>query len=191
MKRHDIDTLAKRVLTPVEYNNIINIASRKENIFDNMADFDSKLGGAGIHNINQGKTGRYNGKDRDVYRPIQYIYSYIQMDSEQVEWVTREIIHMCGLHLESLIKRLTRITRLPLGQSLTLSIVRTKLDNQTFKNLKVIINPYNDAKHRLDHDKDTHLFDIESALLCYAATRKIAKKIIPLASLYTPLCVWD
>jgi hypothetical protein len=59
------------------------------------------------------------------------------------------------------------------------------------KILKVIINPYNDAKHRLDHDKDTHLFDIESALLCYAATRKIAKKIIPLVSLYTPLCVWD
>lgn len=126
MKRHDINTLAMSVLTPAEYNNIINIASMKDKIFDNMADFDSKLGGAGIHNINQEKTGRYHGKDRDVYRPIQYIYSYIQMDSEQVDWVTREIIR---LHLESLIKRLTRITRLPLGQALTLSIVRTKLDD--------------------------------------------------------------
>lgn len=191
MNKNDIMELSREVLSQEEFNEIINIAADKTHVFVNMINFDRKLGGAGIHNINLGQTGRYHIKDRDIYRPYQYIYAYIQMDYEQIEWVTREIIHMCGLHLESLIKRLASITRLPLGQALTLQIVRMKLENQIYNYLRVIVKPYNNAKHKLNHEKDTHLFDLESALLCYASTRKLSKIISPLASLNTPLSVWE
>ena len=68
MNKHDIDTLANSVLTPVEYDNIINIASSKDNIFANMIDFDSKLGGAGIHNVNIG-IAKYNELFNKSARP--------------------------------------------------------------------------------------------------------------------------
>ncbi|MFD2878804.1 hypothetical protein ACFTAO_27185 [Paenibacillus rhizoplanae] len=91
-----------------------------------MLEIDTKIGGAGIHNINVGDNGSYERKDRDIFRPIQYINAYLKMKPENFNWVTREIIHMSGLHLGSMIKRLFNIRRYPLGQALALPLAKVK-----------------------------------------------------------------
>ncbi|MFD1906044.1 hypothetical protein ACFSQ7_21365 [Paenibacillus rhizoplanae] len=60
------------------------------------------------------------------FRPIQYINAYLKMKPENFNWVTREIIHMSGLHLGSMIKRLFNIRRYPLGQALALPLAKVK-----------------------------------------------------------------
>lgn len=156
-----------------------------------MLEIDIKIGGAGIHNINIGDTGRYERGDRDIFRPIQYIYAYLKMKPEDFDWVTREIIHMSGLHLESLIKRLFTIRRYPLGQALALPLAKVKLERHLYETLKLVIKPYNNAKHNLEQHKDTHLFDTETALLYYVAVRKTALMLMPITHLYTPSTTWN
>ncbi|THF76523.1 hypothetical protein [Cohnella fermenti] len=119
------------------------------------------------------------------------IYAYLKMQPGDFDWVTREIIHMGGLHLESLIKRLFNIDRFPLGQALASPLAKFKLDSQLYLNLKEIIKPYNNAKHHLDHKKDTHLFSVECAILYYLSVRKISLKLMPIVHLYTLAEVWD
>lgn len=98
---------------------------------------------------------------------------------------------MCGLHLESLIKRLFKITRYPLGQALSLPLAKLKLENQLYLDLKAIIKPYNSAKHDMKHNKDTHLFDVNSALLYYVTTRKLSQQLMPITHLYTLPKTWE
>ncbi|MEK4250337.1 hypothetical protein [Paenibacillus sp. FSL W7-1287] len=190
MKR-EINGIADRMLTSEEISNIQVICQNRKNLFLGMIQIDMRIGGAGIHNINCGKTGRYEIKDRDVFRPIQYIYAYLKMKPDDFDWVTREIIHMSGLHLESLVKRLFSINRFPLGQALAIPLAKIKLDSELHTNLKAMVGPYNNAKHHLEQKKDTHLFDVESALLYYVSVRKLSIKIMPLTHLYTSSETWD
>lgn len=143
--------VADRLLTDKEYFQFVNLVN-DYNIYNKVFDFDVQLGGIGILNINDNETGRY---DRDVFRPIQYIWAYLQMDIENIEWVTREIVHMCSLHFESLVKRLFMISKLPLGQALTMRVAPLKLDKQTIKDLRLLVQPYNQAKHHLLQEKDS------------------------------------
>jgi hypothetical protein len=143
MDKNQLLKIAEKRLTKDElyYIQTIDISEQVETIYKQIQVFDLSMeGGIGIHNINdQEKSGRYHTKDRDIFRPFQYIEAYLQMDYKHIEWVTREIIHMCGLHLESLIKRLFKLTRIPLGQALTLKIAGLKLDRELLSDLKVII----------------------------------------------------
>ena len=188
---NDIRVLAQRLFNNDEILDILRISSDKDNLFANMFEYDKKLGGPGIHNINKGNTGRYSVKDRDIFRPIQYIYAYFKMKPGDFDWVTREIVHMCGLHLESLVKRLFSITRYPLGQALALPLARLKLDKQLLLDLKSVINPYNNAKHHMDHTKDSHLFDVETALLYYVITRHLSLKLLEITHVYTDAETWN
>lgn len=189
--KNEILGIANRTLTSEEIHNIQVICQNRKNLFLGMMQIDMKIGGAGIHNINYGSTGRYEIKDRDVFRPIQYIFAYLKMRPDDFDWVTREIIHMSGLHLESLIKRLFSFNRLPLGQALAIPLAKIKLDSQLHSSLKAMVRPYNNAKHHLEHKKDTHLFSVESALLYYVSVRKLSLKIMPLTHLYTPSEIWN
>lgn len=188
---NEIIAMASRLLTSEEIRDIQLLCKNRKNLFLEMIQIDMKMGGAGVHNINKGNTGRYEIKDRDIFRPIQYIYAYLKMQPDDFDWVTREIIHMSGLHLESLIKRLFNIDRFPLGQALALPLAKFKLDSQLYSNLKAIIKPYNSAKHHLDHKKDTHLFSVECALLYYISVRKVSLKLMPIVHLYTSAETWD
>ena len=195
MEKNLLYKIAQKRLSKDEFDYIQNIDVKNENmsIYKQVELFELSLNkGVGIHNINdfvEGR-GRYNIKDRDIFRPFQYIEAYLQMDYEDIEWITREIVHMCGLHLESAIKRLFKLTRIPLGQALTYKIAELKLGRELLSDLKVIVKPYNSAKHSLMHDKDTHMFDIHTTLLCYAITRKLSNELLPLIHLYTDENVW-
>ncbi|MBU8716079.1 hypothetical protein KM924_26655 [Brevibacillus parabrevis] len=190
MKRLLFET-ADRLLTREEQVQLRELRINIENFYENLLVLDRVLGGIGIFNINKGDIGRYDVRDREILRPFQYIDAYFQMDHQHVSWVTREIVHMCGLHLESMIKNMFSFSRMPLGQALTQWVVSNRLDNQLMIDLRVIVGLYNDAKHRVNHQKDTHLFDISDALVCYIVTRKISMRLMPMVRLYTPLEVWE
>lgn len=68
---------------------------------------------------------------------------------------------------------------------------KLKLDPQTYKDIRSLIKPYNDAKHHVNHRKDTHLFLVEEALLYYAATRKISISLMSCTHMYTPRETWS
>lgn len=189
--RNYIIDIADKLLTSQEIRDLRFIANNRKNMFSAMLKIDTKIGGAGIHNINIGDTGRYERKDRDIFRPIQYIYAYLKMKPGDFDWVTREIIHMSGLHLESMIKRLFTIRRYPLGQALALPLAKVKLEKHLYETLKLVIRPYNNAKHNVEQHKDTHLFDTETALLYYVAVRKTALMLMPITHLYTPSDTWN
>lgn len=64
-----------------------------------MIKFDTMMGGVGLHNINNGGSGRYHVKERDIFRPIQYIKNETRelrmghsRDNSYV-WITFRIIN--------------------------------------------------------------------------------------------------
>lgn len=95
--------------------------------FERLLSFDRALGGPGMHNVNRGRMGAYSIEDRDVFRPYQYCWMHFSLPDERLEWMTREIVHMCGLHLEELVERVAKGRRLTLGQGLKNPTVREVL----------------------------------------------------------------
>src|SRR5215210_3415395 len=91
--------LAREVLDDEELGRLGALAEAPD--FVDLLAFDRSLGGPGMHNINRGRIGAYHPEDRDVLRPFQYCWAYFSLPEERLAWVTREIVHMCGLHLES------------------------------------------------------------------------------------------
>ncbi len=148
----------------------------------NFIEFDRGLGGVGIFNVNNGNTGAYDVRDRDIYRPYQYILSFLEF---KTPWLTRGIIQKCGLHLESIVKRITGRDKLPLGQALSTYIARQKIGVELVRELMTIVNLYNNSKHKVNQPKDTHLFCFEEAIVCYLVTRKLSNKIIPFVKIHS------
>ena len=98
---------------------------------------------------------------------------------------------MSSLHIESLIKRIGNISNLPLGQALRKAVVRRRIDPVTWGQIDRYTRIYNDAKHNLRHQKDSHMFSVEGALLAYFVCRKLGAKLYPLANLITDLSVFE
>ena len=183
--------LVHKLLSDEELVFLEDVLFAEVDLYEKLLVLDQKIGGIGIHNINHGNRGRYHVNDRDIFRPLQYIERYFQLDYENRAWVTREIIHMCGLHLEAMVKNIFVISKLPLGQAISQKAAPPKLGLELVNDIKVIVKLYNDSKHRVDQDKDTHLFSVQDAVMCYVATRKISMRVMPFVKLYTPIEVWN
>ena len=80
---------------------------------------------------------------------------------------------------------------LPLGAALRKTIVKRKVDSTTWKQIDTFTHIYNDAKHNFGHEKDTHMFSVEDALLAYFVCRKLGLKLYSLASLATDIRLFD
>ena len=136
--------------------------------------------------VSQGRTGNYAPEDRDVFRPLQYCADYFQLMTEgRGEWMTREIVHMSALHLEALVQRIGLSHRLPLGRAIRETMFREKVDSRTWQLLDDFRDIYNAAKHDMGHEKDTHLFSVEDAILAYVVCRKLGIRLHCLADLNT------
>lgn len=149
-----------------------------------LLDLDGQIGGLGISNINCGNSGIYAIEDRDVFRPIQYC-AMIFSSADHMEWHARDIVLMSGLHLESLIKRVSRVYSLPLGALLQKAAVRRELDPACMQMLQKFADFYNDAKHNVGHEMDTHLFSAGDAIVAYLVSRKLGLSLYPKARLST------
>lgn len=73
--------------------------------YDALVTFDQRLGGPSMGVLSANGHGRYDVADRDVFRPLQYCSMCLRTDHTTREWTARETVHMTGLHLESLVKR--------------------------------------------------------------------------------------
>lgn len=151
--------------------------------FDALLDFDHQLGGASIGALSENGHGRYAVVDRDVFRPLQYCGMYLGAEASIREWTARETVHMAGLHLESLIKRVGRVGPLPLGGALRHVLVRPKLDPVLWQQLVAFSKVYNAAKHDVDQEMNTHLFSVEDAVLAYCICRQLAMPLYAQAGL--------
>lgn len=163
---------------------------------DQLIAFDEKLVGPSISRMNCERSGRYEIADRDIFRPLQYCGSYFDamFSKENIDdplWLTRDIVEMSSLHIESLIKNIGSIARLPLGTALQKAIVKQRVDPETWKQLDTFTHVYNDAKHNFSHEKDTHMFSVEDATLSYLVCRKLGEKLYPLARLVTNISIFE
>jgi len=156
---------------------------------EQMAEFDAQIGGPSLKSINQDGSGNYEIADRDVFRPLQYCEKHFRhgLQESNLEWQARDIVEMSCLHIEALLKRISGFHWLPLGSILRKSIARRKLDEDTYSRALIFSGIFNQAKHNLSHEKDTHLFSVSDAILAYFIARRLAVSLYPLARLKTDL----
>lgn len=194
MGRHTeaLRELAEEILASDILTELFRVARADYPVLAEVIAFDLRLGGPSFTTVNHGTGGRYEGDDRDVFRPFQYCTAYFhQMLGDDVnEWQTREIVKMSSLHLEALVKRIGNVLNLPLGQALRNVVAKRRIDSATWDQLDRYTRIYNAAKHAFDHDKDTHMFSIEDAILAYFVCRGSGAKLYPLANLATNLQVF-
>ncbi len=80
---------------------------------------------------------RYQPADRDVFRPLQYVDMEFRAAIRfgEMEWRARDIVEMASLHVESLIKRIGRVGRMPLGAALGNVLVQRRVDAVTYRRI--------------------------------------------------------
>ena len=139
--------------------------------------------GLGQHNINE-KTGRGSVtavariEDRAIFRPIQYVDSYLQQIS--LEWLTRSIVTMSCLHVENSLKRQLKIdARLSIGMILKRGKARS-LDADLVEVLWELNEAVsNKSKHTIEHTyADGHMFSIVDSLAVYLICRTLGSRIL-------------
>lgn len=186
-------TLASDLLTEAELDEFGQLFS--EEPFDNgkLLELDRNLGGPGFSNVSCNGTGRYHVEDRDVFRPLQYCSMYFKMayEGSDAHWLTRTLVQMSSLHVEGLVKSMVGGSMQPLGRVLRTPSVRQRLDPVIWNRINQFTSIYNEAKHNLNHPKDTHLFSIEDALLSYIIARKLAAALYPVARIHTELTIFS
>ncbi len=185
--------LAKELVDSAELNQLRSLTKAHLPDYDQLIMFDKSLGGPSMTSINCDNLGRYDVADRDVFRPLQYCGMYFRngFQTSNIEWFSRHIVHMSSLHIESLIKRIGKVWRFPLGKALRESRVKRKVDQVTWSQIDRFTRVYNDSKHNVNHPKDTHLFSIQDAIVAYIVSRKLGFVLYPLAKLTTDLDIFN
>ena len=144
---------------------------------------DDTIPGLGQHNINE-RTGRGTVRaearieDRPIFRPIQYVGMYLH--GGPVEWLTRNIVTMSCLHVESSLKRHLKIdSRLSIGMILKRGNARS-LDADLAEVLWELNEAvYNKSKHTIERTyADGHMFSIADALAVYLICRTLGSRIL-------------
>lgn len=190
----ELRILSDELLSEEERETLRTIISIWPRSYDMLSKLDNLLGGPGFSNINCRKTGRYHVDDRDIFRPLQYFSMYFDAASKNEEnrdWFARDIVQTGGIQLESLVKRVAGVDRLPLGQALANALVKRLLNPIDRQRMQQYSKLYNAAKHKMDQSKDTHLFSFEDAILSYFIVRKLAAILYPLAKMKTDLNIFS
>lgn len=183
-----IESLVNEILPDISIEAIIAIVGeRQHNLRESITlleEYDKKIPGKGIHNINRpdgqgGYTGDYDIKDRPIYRPIQYVEAYFVWE-DYFEWHTRAFVEMSCLHIEACLKRYCKhIGRSSLGKLLHSKKGRS-LPKDLWSQLNSVVKYlYNPAKHHIPAE-DCHLFTEADAIAAYFICRKLGQELIDL-----------
>jgi len=185
--RREIATLLKEVVCVISMEDVFSILTQRQQSleygFTLFAKYDKGIPGKGIHNIEKpdgegGWTGNYDIVDRPIYRPIQYVEAYFTWDN--FEWLSRDIVEMACLHVESCLKRYCgRNDRKMFGKLLSSEEGRTlpsKLWNWLDQIRQYLYNP---AKHYIP-EYEGHLFSSEEAIASYFICRKLGLELLQL-----------
>lgn len=183
----DIGTLFDEVVTVISRKDVVSIINkRKKDVilgFDLFADCDARIPGKGVHNIERpngrgGYTGDYEIKDRPIFRPIQYIEAYFTWDN--FAWLTRDIVRMACLHVESCLKRYCGKNGNEMFGNLLFSSEGRAIPEKLWDWLdRVRKQMYNLAKHHIPR-KQQHLFSKEDAICSYFICRKLGWELLEL-----------
>ena len=144
---------------------------------------DETIPGLGQHNINEitgsgAVTAVARIEDRPIFRPIQYVGSYLQHLS--LEWLTRSIVTMSCLHVENSLKRQLKVEgRLSIGMILKRGKAQS-LDADLIETLWELNEAvYNQAKHSIERTyADGHMFSIADSLAVYLICRTLGSRIL-------------
>jgi hypothetical protein len=192
--------LGNEVFAPPEWERLRQVTTLDPLDRESLAEFDRSLGGpcvtaianrnlvGGTLNIPGHGVGRYAVADRDVFRPLQYCSAYL---TGVGGCQARDVVQMSIAHIEVLVKRIVKRPFLPLGAALRITAAKSRIDARTWSQLERLILIYNEAKHRFDHDKDTHMFTMEDALATYFVCRRLGQKLYPLVKLSTDFAVFE
>ena len=154
-----------------------------ESALRDLALIDVTIPGLGQHNINEemeggGITAVARIEDRDIFRPIQYVGSYLHHRS--LEWLTRSIVTMSCLHVENSLKRQLKVGgRFSIGMILKRGKAQS-LDADLVGALWELNEAvYNQAKHSIEHTyADGHMFSIADSLAVYLICRTLGSRIL-------------
>jgi hypothetical protein len=103
-----LTTLATAILIESEIEEFGQLFTEEPFNFQELIKFDQRLGGPGFSNVSCDGHSRYHVEDRDIFRPLQYCSMYFEMayEGSKPEWLTRTLVQMSSLHIESLVKRI-------------------------------------------------------------------------------------
>jgi hypothetical protein len=145
-----------------------------------LKEFDTRIGGVGLHN-------QADQKLPGAHRPLTYVHTILR--SAHPERFTRFAIHASCAHVEYVLKEAARLglfgriraSRWPLGT--IVKQTRGQLAPSLYENLSWLSKRIcNFAKHDFDtpeglEDGDSlgvHLFDLEEAIAVYFVARRLA-----------------
>jgi hypothetical protein len=188
MMRSDIALLLEDIVSEISKEDVNNIVARHdisvELGFDIFEECDKRIPGKGVHNIEKpngrgGFTGDYELGDRPIYRPFQYVEAYFSWDN--FEWLTRDIVRMACLHVESCLKRYCKRYGTEMFGNLLNSEAGKTLPRKLWTWLDLIrVEFYNTSKHHITKSED-HLFSKEDAISVYFICRKLGYELLSLA----------
>ena len=153
--------------------------------YDRLVAMDRSIGGVGLHNVNRKEgeelTGAYRIKLRPLFRPIQYVFSWISDDD--LTWNARRIVQDSCLHVEYAVKfrfHISETKNASLGVLLDSPPVRQELE-PLFLDLLRSLNRvvYRKAKHTIEDIRlDSHQFSPADALAVYLVCRWAGNKLL-------------
>lgn len=157
--------------------------------YESLVAIDERLGGVGLHNVNKriGKdiTGGYRGELRPLFRPIQYVQSYVTGDD--LVWDARRIVQDSCLHVENALKfRCNLDMNASLGVLLRQKMVFNSVDTNLLKILRTLNDlVYGAAKHSVEEvNIDAHRFTPADSLAVYLICRWAGVKLLEPTGLF-------
>ncbi len=147
-----------------------------------LLDLNRQTPGPHLTLLRENKT-IYAAADRDVFRPLEYCARFLGAEESARVWLARGTVHMAGLHLEALVKRVARLGPVPLGAGLRAARVRRLVGSAHWEQLVAFAHVYNASKHDVNQPLNTHLFSVEDAVVAYCVSRRLALPLYPLACL--------
>ncbi len=154
---------------------------------------DQEIGGIGGYCMPASpvKNSFPGGLKRELYRPLQYARSDIEICDVRLN--TRDVVLMCGMHLES-VCRLYLKSRMSLG---TLKFSNTTLgkavqqiqtmkeiDFDTINGLFNYVKVYNRSKHEINQDDSRErLFNVFDAVVGYFSARILGLNILKILAI--------
>ena len=185
--RPEIHQLLQRAGLASHHSEVLRIGavavSDGESALRDLMLIDETIPGLGQHNINEitgsgAVTAVARIEDRPIFRPIQYVGSYLQHLS--LEWLTRSIVTMSCLHVENSLKRQLKVEgRLSIGMILKRGKAQS-LDADLIETLWELNEAvYNQAKHSIERTyADGHMFSIADSLAVYLICRTLGSRIL-------------
>jgi hypothetical protein len=185
---NQLEALIRELFAPDQQRAVLQLARTAKFQMRDLIALDETMPGIPFSKAsNSAGSGLYHNDDREVFRSLQYLQMWFPVLEREGfgDYATRYLVLMSSVHVEALVKRIARTSWLPLGQALQSLLAKQRIPPKTHRLARQFTRMYNDAKHEMGHEMDSHLFSRKDAVLAYFVARRLAYTLLPLASLKT------